>query len=73
MHINVTHIPVEYAIAEDSWEMECQHVSTHIEEAVQNYMTFDGPDQRSYDIIVCDECDAYYNDVDEQWVNIHED
>jgi hypothetical protein len=67
MKIKVNYTPVEYEMI---WgEFACLHADTHTEEFATNYMTFEGVQEYSSKAEVCDECNSWYNEVDEEWIH----
>ena len=64
--ITIKFIETEYELNEDN-EFVCLHRTTEQEDGEINYMSFEGPMQDSYKIEVCQECDKWYNDIDETW------
>lgn len=66
MNINVTYIPVIYALDDDfGMELWCQHASTSMEQSTNLYMTLSGPSEYVVEVEVCDECNKV--NIDGVW------
>jgi hypothetical protein len=65
-YITVNYIPTEYVLGFD-WAFECTHQNPKIEVVANDYMTLEGAKQYESEVVVCEDCESYFNEIDERW------
>ena len=64
MKIQVKYTPTEWVKGVEDWGFwYCQHPSQHIESITNDYMTLNGASQNESEVVVCDSCDAWHDDL----------
>lgn len=67
MTLTINYQPSTWSLNETDWGFSCNHAKTTLEDATTNYMGLSGPQQHSFHVEVCTDCNKWYNDLEQRW------